>query len=352
MRYKYTNLYFLSMFLQKIKLKNDIIGSMKEKLTYYADAELTQAIGDWKMWLSSERRYSDHTLDAYCSDVAQFLRFFKNRKITNKNCDSKPSYPPLSLNDLSLLSITDFRTYVASRKCRLLDKSSLKRKLSSIRNFYRWLDRKKLVHNAAVSILSSPKKRKILPRALEKEDAFNLIDNIQKYEKDEWLKYRDVAIFTLLYGCGLRISEAVAVNIGDFDNNKFLRVKGKGNKERIVPLLPIVIQTAKVYLDSCPYHSKQGEAMFLGARGERINPRIIQRQMEKIRFEIGLSPNMTPHSLRHSFATHLLAAGIDLRSIQELLGHEHLSTTQIYTEVEISHLKNEYDKAGLLKNKE
>ena len=303
-----------------------------KNFTFYADSELLKYIEQWQNWLSNERKYSLHTVNAYARDLSQFLSFF-----------------PLAatLSNLQTLPISEFRRFISAHKS--LNETSLCRKISSIRNFFNWLDHKGIIHNPAISILNSPKKSKHLPRALDIHQALDLISETPNFEDENWIKLRDTAIFTLLYGCGLRISEAVNTNIGDFDNKDFLIIKGKGNKERIVPLLPIVNQAINSYLEACPYKQQQGEALFLGARGERISPRIIQRQMEKIRNYMGLPQNITPHALRHSFATHLLAAGTDLRSIQELLGHSSLSTTQRYTEVEISHLQEEYQKADLLK---
>ena len=306
---------------------------MKADIKYNVDQDLQTIIKNWLQWLRNERRYSAHTVDAYARDLSQFLDFFTT---------------PQSIDSLSKIQITDCRRYISSRHCQLISKSSLARKLSTIRNFFHWLDRNKIVKNSAISVLSSPKKDKILPRSLEINQTFELIEEAPNFERENWQQLRDIAIFTLLYGCGLRISEAVNTNIGDFDNQDFLRIKGKGKKERIVPLLPIVTKTINTYLSACPYSHNNGDAVFLGARGERISPRIIERQMEKIRNYMGLPSNLTPHSLRHSFATHLLANGTDIRSIQELLGHSSLSTTQRYTEVEISQLQKEYNQAHLL----
>lgn len=306
---------------------------MKMEIKYNVDHILHEVVKDWLQWLKNERRYSEHTVDAYARDLSQFFDFFET---------------PQTIGSLSKMQISDFRRYISSRHCQLISKTSLTRKLSSIRNFFHWLNRKGIVQNSAVSILSSPKKDKVLPRALEIQQAKDLIEEAPNFEKENWQQLRDIAIFTLLYGCGLRISEAVNTNIGDFDNRDFLRIKGKGNKERIVPILPIVTRSINAYLEACPYSHNHGDPIFLGARGERISPRIIERQMEKIRNYMGLPSNLTPHSLRHSFATHLLANGTDLRSIQELLGHASLSTTQRYTEVEISKLQTEYDQAKLL----
>ncbi len=306
---------------------------MKMEIKYNVDHILHEVVKDWLQWLKNERRYSEHTVDAYARDLSQFFDFFET---------------PQTIGSLSKMQISDFRRYISSRHCQLISKTSLTRKLSSIRNFFHWLNRKGIVQNSAVSILSSPKKDKVLPRALEIQQAKDLIEEAPNFEKENWQQLRDIAIFTLLYGCGLRISEAVNTNIGDFDNRDFLRIKGKGNKERIVPILPIVTRSINAYLEACPYSHNHGDPIFLGARGERISPRIIERQMEKIRNYMGLPSNLTPHSLRHSFAPHLLANGTDLRSIQELLGHASLSTTQRYTEVEISKLQTEYDQAKLL----
>ena len=305
---------------------------MKEQIKFLADEQLCQYITQWQEWLHFERKYSTLTIEAYARDLSQFLSFFAK---------------PADLQFLQNTKICDFRRFIAS--LHTMSKTSVARKISSIRNFFHWLDKKQIIHNPEISILSSPKKEKKLPRALDVDQAFNLLKDAKKSTDENWIKLRDTAIFTLLYGCGLRISEAVNTNIGDFDNQEFLRIKGKGKKERIVPILPIVVQCINAYLNACPYKKKYGDPIFLGVRGERISPRIIQRKMEKIRSNIGLPANMTPHSLRHSFATHLLANGTDLRSIQELLGHSSLSTTQRYTEVEISHLQKEYQKANLLK---
>ena len=250
--------------------------------------------------------------------------------------------------DLAKLEVRDFRAYLSQRAARHIDKSSLARELSTLKNFFKWLARYDILRNPALSVIRTPRRAKVLPKALEVNDTFNVIDEAQNLASNSWQGLRDMAIFTLLYGCGLRISEALSLNVGDIGNNDFLRIKGKGNKERIVPLLPVVVENINKYLAECPYQPKQGEPLFLGARGDRLVPRIIQRQMQKIRAYLGLPDNLTPHALRHSFATHLLAEGTDLRSIQELLGHASLTTTQRYTDVQIETLKKEYDKAGLL----
>ena len=310
---------------------------MKSEIKYNASREIKQLIAQWQSWLLNERRYSPHTLDAYSRDLSGFFDF------AAKNLGKVPETA-----DLAKLEVRDFRAYLSQRAARHIDKSSLARELSTLKNFFKWLARYDILRNPALSVIRTPRRAKVLPKALEVNDTFNVIDEAQNLASNSWQGLRDTAIFTLLYGCGLRISEALSLNVGDIGNNDFLRIKGKGNKERIVPLLPVVVENINKYLAECPYQPKQGEPLFLGARGDRLVPRIIQRQMQKIRAYLGLPDNLTPHALRHSFATHLLAEGTDLRSIQELLGHASLTTTQRYTDVQIETLKKEYDKAGLL----
>lgn len=310
---------------------------MKSEIKYNASREIKQLIAQWQSWLLNERRYSPHTLDAYSRDLSGFFDFA---------AEHLGKVPETA--DLAKLEVRDFRAYLSQRAARHIDKSSLARELSTLKNFFKWLARYDILRNPALSVIRTPRRAKVLPKALEVNDTFNVIDEAQNLASNSWQGLRDTAIFTLLYGCGLRISEALSLNVGDIGNNDFLRIKGKGNKERIVPLLPVVVENINKYLAECPYQPKQGEPLFLGARGDRLVPRIIQRQMQKIRAYLGLPDNLTPHALRHSFATHLLAEGTDLRSIQELLGHASLTTTQRYTDAQIETLKKEYDKAGLL----
>lgn len=308
---------------------------MKTEIQYHVTTELLEIVQRWQEWLKNERRYSDNTLDAYYRDLAAFFDFFE---------------APVKLSKLSKFEVRDFRSFLSSRAAKHLDKSSIAREMSAIRNFFKWLDKEDIAKNAAISVITSPKRPKVLPKALEIDETFDVIKEAPFMAKSAWQGLRDTAVFMLLYGCGLRISEALSLNAGDIDNNDFVRIKGKGNKTRIVPLLPVVIEKINAYLAECPYKMRKEDALFLGARGERLKPRIIQRQMQKIRAYLGLPDTLTPHALRHSFATHLLAEGTDLRSIQELLGHASLTTTQRYTDVQIETLKKEYDKAGFLED--
>ena len=306
---------------------------MKQCIKYQTDTKVSELINQWQIWLKDIRHYSTHTLDAYSRDLAEFMTF------ASENKDR-----PISLNDLKNFSVRTFRSFLSKRVQQQIEKSSIARELSALKNFYKWLNQNYGIENTALSIIGSPKQSKILPRALEIDDTFSFLEEAPHFNKKHWQGLRDVAVFMLLYGCGLRISEALNLNIGDLDSQSYLKIKGKGNKERIVPLLPVIIEYINKYLADCPYKMKIGEPLFVGARGERLLPRIIQRQMAKIRTYMGLPDSITPHALRHSFATHLLAKGTDLRSIQELLGHASLTTTQRYTDVNIEKMTEEYKK--------
>ncbi len=308
---------------------------MKNNIQFNADTILVQIIMSWQECLKNERKYSQNTVMAYSLDLKSFLSFFKNKQ---------------TIGTLTKLTNKDFISFASSLSKNHLTKSSVARQISSIKNFFKWLDKNDIIKSSPVNNIKSPKKEKILPKAMDLEQVLGIIDNTAATNSDNWQNLREKAIFTLLYGCGLRISEALALNIEDMSNQNFLRIKGKGNKERIVPLLPIIVSRINDYIKACPYNIK--EAIFLGARGERLSPRIVQRQMEVIRNSIGLPDSFTPHALRHSYATHLLEQGTDLRSIQELLGHSSLSTTQKYTKIEIATLQREYQKAKILENEE
>ena len=307
---------------------------MKQEIKYIASDEVKEKISQWQSWLKDERRYSVHTLDAYSRDLAIFLQFLE---------EHLGKIPTLKI--LQKADVRTFRAFLSNRNAKYIEKSSTARELSSLKNFYHWLAQNKIIDNTSLSIISSPKQGKILPKAIDVNDTFNVLEIVKDFSKQEWQGLRDVAILTILYGYGLRISEALSLNMGDINHNNFLKIKGKGNKERLVPVLPIIREKIDAYLSACPYNIKNGEALFLGARGERISPRIIQRNLEKVLRYLGLNDNLTPHALRHSFATHLLANGTDLRSLQELLGHASLSTTQRYTDVQIETLKKEYSKS-------
>ncbi len=307
---------------------------MKTEIRYKASSEVVEQIRRWRNWLAAERRFSAHTVDAYVRDLNIFFNFLS---------DYQRSLPTLA--DLQKIGIRGFRAFLSARADKHVEKTSVAREISSLKNFFKYLAKQNIVNNSAVSIISSPRRPQTLPKALDVDQTLNLLDVSGNFAKKEWQGLRDVAVFTILYGCGLRISEALSLNRGDIDHNDFLKIKGKGNKERLVPLLPVVVEKINAYLAACPYDIKNGEPLFLGARGERLSPRIVQRTLEKIRAYLGLPDTLTPHALRHSFATHLLAEGTNLRAIQELLGHSSLSTTQRYTDVQIETLQKEYQQA-------
>lgn len=295
------------------------------------DRTLAKIIKRWLDWLKVQRNYSPHTIKSYLSDVRIFLKNIPVKKV--------------GLEDLKKLDVRDFRNFFSLRAKSDINKASIAREESAVRNFFKWMDNNGIMQNTAVFQLSSPKLPKVLPRSLDVNTTFEVIDKAMEDASEPWIGIRDMAIFTLLYGCGLRISEALGLNVEDLENPDFLKICGKGGKDRYVPLLPIVIERIEKYKKCCPYRLNHGEPLFLGAKGERVKPRIIQRKLQKIRLELNLPSNITPHALRHSYATHLLAQGSDLRSIQELLGHASLSSTQRYTDVNMEMILKEYKKA-------
>ena len=223
---------------------------------------------------------------------------------------------------------------------------------SSVRSFFRFLDKRGLASNASIATLQTPKLPRSVPKALSERDMEDLLDSAPEQERAAWIDLRDTAILLLLYGAGLRIGEALGLTKAMIDGllragNDTLSVTGKGNKTRLVPLLPQALQALRAYRDACPFMAAlgPGEAFFLGARGGPLDPAIVQKRVRDIRNSLGLPDSVTPHALRHSFATHLLGAGADLRAIQELLGHSSLSTTQRYTDVDAQHLLSVYGAA-------
>ena len=216
-------------------------------------------------------------------------------------------------------------------------------------NFFKFLERQGVLENAAIGAVKTPKTPKSVPKALTMEDALVSVDLVGELSDDTWMGKRDTAVLMLLYGCGLRIGEAMGLNRGQVsDGDKVgdtIVVTGKGDKQRLVPVLAIVSHAIEDYIKSCPFDLPEDGPLFVGKRGKRLSARVIQRQMGQVRAMLGLPDTATPHALRHSFATHLLAGGGDLRTIQELLGHASLSTTQRYTEVDAGHLKSVYDGA-------
>jgi integrase/recombinase XerC len=305
---------------------------------FAAEPAVLSAIEDWRGWLAHERRISDHTLDAYSRDLGSFLSFTAEHI----------GYPP-GLQDLRALEPADFRGYLANRQARGLARSSTARAMSTLRNFFRFMERQGLVENAAIGGIKTPKVPKSVPKALDELDALEAVSAVEDLSEESWIGKRDAAVLLLLYGCGLRIGEALGLNRDQVpepgDGKDTIVVTGKGDKQRLVPVLPVVADALGDYIDACPHDLPGDGPLFVGKRGKRLSPRMIQRQMSNVRVLLGLPETATPHALRHSFATHLLAGGGDLRTIQELLGHASLSTTQRYTEVDAGRLKSVYDDA-------
>jgi integrase/recombinase XerC len=238
----------------------------------------------------------------------------------------------------------DIRAFITDRRAEGLGARGVQRALAAIRSFYRWLAREAILDNPAPRAVRTPRVKRGLPRPLSEHDAARALEEAGEHDI-EWLAARDVALLTLLYGAGLRISEGLSLKRGDVPLGRALTILGKGRKERSVPVLPAVAEAIAAYAAKIPYHGARDTALFLSRRGKPMSPREAQALMQKLRGRLGLSEKATPHALRHSFATHLLANGGDLRSVQELLGHASLSTTQTYTEVETSRLMDIYKNA-------
>ena len=301
---------------------------------FSATDDLRAAIGLWAGWLAGERRASAHTVAAYGRDLAFFLDFL------TEHLGELPS-----LVAIDGLHPADFRAYLARRAGDRVDRSSLARALSVLRGFVRFLHRRKLASTMALAALRSPKLPHGVPKPLTIDDAVSSVATTGELASDDWQGKRDTAILALLYGCGLRLSEALGLSRAEAPLGEMVAITGKGGKQRLLPVLPVVREAVADYLGACPHLLAAEGPLFIGARGGPLHPRLVQRQMGVLRGYLGLPETATPHALRHSFATHLLGAGGDLRAIQELLGHASLSTTQRYTSVETERLLAIYDAA-------
>ena len=294
-------------------------------------AELLQK--DWQSWLAHERRASPNTLRAYGDDVSRFLGFQRGHLggvVTDKS--------------LASLKTADIRAFIAARRSEGLGGGGVQRALAAVRSFYRYLAREGILENAAPRAIRTPRLKRRLPRPLSESDMTRVIEESGTHDV-EWLGARDAALLTLLYGAGLRISEALSLKRGDVPLGETVTILGKGRKERMVPVLPLLRDAVEIYAAQIPFSGAPGTPLFLSRRGKPMSPREAQSLMQRLRGRLGLSITATPHALRHSFATHILAGGGDLRSVQELLGHASLSTTQTYTAVETSQLLATYEAA-------
>ena len=311
-------------------------GGGDAKFPDFTAPKVAAEIEAWLAHLGAERRMSPKTIEAYRRDVLQFLAFLA------EHLGGAPS-----LKDLAALSPADVRAFLAARRGHNIGSHSLMRSLAGIRAFARFLERNGKGKVGALSAVRAPKVAKTLPRPLAVAAAIAVADpDIAAGDgRDVWIHARDAAVLALLYGCGLRVSEALGLTRADFSGRDALTILGKGRKQRMVPLIPQVAKLIADYVALCPYDVAGQSPLFVGAKGGPLSPRIVQLAMARLRGALGLPETATPHALRHSFATHLLARGGDLRSIQELLGHASLSTTQIYTEVDAERLIEAYRSA-------
>ena len=297
--------------------------------------DLTDAVAEWLATLEHGRGRASLTISAYDRDIRQFLSFIATQ-LGHAPC----------LAELEALSVKTVRSFLASRRRTGVESRSLARTLSALRNFFEWLETEDILKNRAISQVSRPKIPHGVPKPLTAAKAAAVMTNGMTSDL-EWVAARDSAVLLLLYGSGLRISEALGLARRDapLPGRVVMRITGKGGKERVVPVLPVTQAAVARYIELCPYEFEAGTPLFFGAKGRPLSPRIIQLAVERMRESLGLPATATPHALRHSFATHLLSAGADLRQIQELLGHASLSTTQVYTEVDRDHLLRVYDAA-------
>jgi integrase/recombinase XerC len=301
-----------------------------------AKPDLQDARQAWLKALAGERRLAAKTVEAYERDTRQFLQFLTG------HCGGPPG-----IADISSLRPADLRGFLASRRAAGAGARTLGRGLAGIRSLLRHLERRGLANAAGATALRAPRQPKSLPKPLTAADAKRVVSVGGQLAEEPWIAARNAAVLVLLYGCGLRISEALGLSGNELASagDTVLRVTGKGGKTRLVPVLPVAFRAVAEYRRLCPYHLDATGPLFRGARGGPLNPAILQREMAKLRSALDLPETATPHALRHSFATHLLGRGGDLRTIQELLGHASLSTTQIYTGVDTARLLDIYESA-------
>ncbi|MBY0562612.1 MAG: tyrosine recombinase XerC [Hyphomonadaceae bacterium] len=290
-------------------------------------------LAQWIAYLREERRFAANSLEAYQRDVAAFLYFLAG------HLGGEPS-----AHDLAQLEPRDLRAYLAYRRqgADALSDRSISRALAAIRSFYRYLERRHGLTNARLQLVRGPKLKRLLPRPVSEDGVQALMHTT---DSDSWIGMRDAALITLIYAAGLRISEALALTGADRPLQAALRITGKGGKERVVPVLEAAREAIESYAATCPFALTADAPLFRAARGGAMTPRMAQAVLQHLRERLGLPSSTTPHALRHAFATHLLANGGDLRAIQELLGHESLSTTQGYASVEVKKIFALYQRA-------
>ncbi len=316
------------------KTRNIVEIADLSAIEWMAEPTLIRIVYEWIDYLAHEKRAPKHTQLAYSRDLSIFLKWLKEDNLGYK----------AGLKDLENLRTLHYRAFLASRSAKGLERSTLARNISTLRSFTKWCERNKIIQKSAIHSVHPQKLPKRLPRPLTTQDALKAIASVDELSEDPFIGARDKALLSLLYGAGLRISEALNLNIGDLPPkgapSGTLIIHGKGNKTRTVPLLVMVEESIKKMLALSPFRCFDEDPVFRGARGGRLNPSVVQRRVRELRLWLQLPDSVTPHALRHSFATHLLDGKADLRSIQELLGHSSLKATQRYTEVNASQLRS------------
>ena len=348
---------------------------MDKKINYYSknsrnisnytisDEDIKNYIHEWLKYLELEKGFSKKTVDAYETDFRKFLNFLcwykKNKsldltslsredleKIIKLNFNFKEIN--LSSNELFELKYNQIRPYFFFITFLNYKKTSRKRIVFAIKSFYKFLDRNNIkIDPLILTELKGPKTDQALPRPINTREIKGIINEIKNSIKTDWIKKRDIAMITTIYGCGLRVNEILSIKYQDIPINQtkgYVKIVGKGKKERLIPLIPIVLKSIAEYIKSCPFNFNNETFLFLGKNFKKLNPGIFQRDFRKIRKKLCLHESFTPHALRHSFATHLLEGGADVRTIQKLLGHKSLKSTQIYTEVSQEQLRKLYKK--------
>lgn len=293
---------------------------------------LSDALDGWLAHEKALKGAAQNTLTAYGDDVTRFLTFMTDYHGAMQG-----------LGPIARLTIRDMRAWMAQERGTGTGPRSMARRLSAVKGFYRWLAEREGFDPTAVLSARAPKYQRKLPRPLSEQAARDMIDQVAVQSDEAWIAQRDIAVITLLYGCGLRISEALSLTGRDMPLGESLRIVGKGGKERLIPVIPAARKAVADYLAACPFQLEPDDVIFRSVRGKPLYARAIQSVMAQARLQLGLPATATPHAMRHSFATHLMQAGGDLRAIQELLGHTSLSTTQAYTAVDANRLMEVYN---------
>lgn len=303
--------------------------------------DVSDVVSSFKTHLSLERKRSQNTVMSYGYDLKDFFGDL-----------AESSKRPVGISDLKDLTVQQIRAFIANQAegkgtgtGKKNGRATLSRKVSAIKTFFKWAENLKIFSNPEILEMKKPKTPSLLPRPLSEEEALDALKAVSQLSESKWENARDKALLILLFSGGLRISEALSLNIGDVQGKDILKIRGKGNKERIVPLLPVATDGLKMYLALYPLRQENAAPLFIGAHKKRINPGVVQRQVRRLRAMLNLPESFTPHALRHTFATSLLEAGGDLRTIQELLGHNSLAATQRYTKVNKAALVKAYRKA-------